>query len=623
MRRTRREQRIFPINVRQLTVARVVDVSPGLRRITLTGDQLGAFVTPDGIAVPVLRNEGFDDHVKVIVAGPGQHAPVPPIQVNGHLDWNPPQGRPYAKDYTPRRWDPAAGELDLEFVRHGDGPAASWAESVRVGDPAWIAGPKSSGLLPAGVDWMLAVGDETALPAIGRLLDDAPDDLTLRVLIEIPDARYEVPLADRPRAVVEWVHRGDTPPGASSVLVDALRSLDWPDGEVFAWVAGETLTLKPIRAYLKNDRLVPRDCLDVTGYWRRSEPQPPAVADDASAVSDEVPAGEDDGHDRLHALADLVGPYALRAAVTCGLIEALDGRTATISDLAAATGTHAPTLASLARVLALRGVLEAADLGGPTAYGLGPLGPEIVEDEHSLAAYHLDGPSAVRDLAVAGLAGVLADGRPGADRAGRTPTSRLADDHGLAGAWWRQEQDEFAWPAPSIADHLDWGRHATVVGMGARSLVALVAIARTHLGVRPVLVDLPSMRTVVAGEVDPDIAERLAWVDQSPLAVPPAGGGAVLAVQTLERLGDTDAAAIASALLSGDAMEVVFVEQVVDGAEDDEDVVVADLLSRCAFGAGVRTIDQVAAVLTAAGAASVEVIDIGWERRLFRVTTTA
>lgn len=619
MPRTRREQRIFPINVRQLAVARVVDLSPGLRRITLTGEQLGAFVTDDGIGVPSLRNEGFDDHVKVIVAGPGQDAPVPPIQVNGHLDWDPPQGRPHAKDYTPRRWDPEAGEIDLEFVRHGDGPAAGWAETVEVGDPAWIAGPKSSGLLPTGVDWMLAVGDETALPAIGRLLDDAPDDLPLRVLIEVPDAGHEVPLADRPDAVVRWVHRGAAEPGTSSVLLDALREMEWPDGEVYAWVAGETLTLKPIRAHLKNDRLVPRDCLDVTGYWRRSEPRVAERADGAPAAERPVADDSDeDVHERLHALADVVGPYALRAAVTCGLIEALDGRRASVAELAAATGAHAPTLASLARVLAARGVLDADHAAAPATYGLGRLGQELVEDQHSLAEYHLDGPAAARDLAVAGLATVLADGRPGRDATGRTLASRLAGDAGLAAGWWRREHEEFVWPAPSIADHLDWGRHASVTGMGVRSLAALVAIARTHPGVRPVMADLPSMRATMAEEVGPDVVDRLAWVEQSPLSVPPTGGGAVIAVQTLERLADADAAAAASALLSGDAAEVVFVERVLDGAEDDEDLAVEDLLARCGFGVGVRTIDRILSVLAAAGASDIDVIDVGWERRLFR-----
>ncbi|MFT4217986.1 MAG: SIP domain-containing protein [Micropruina sp.] len=623
MPRTCREQRTFPINVRRLRVARIVDLSPGLRRITLTGEQLGAFSTEDGIAVPPLRSEGFDDHVKVIVAGPGQDAPVPPIQVPGHLNWAPPGGRPHAKDYTPRRWDPVAGELDLEFVRHGDGAAARWAETVAVGDPAWIAGPKSSALLPTGIDWLLVAGDETALPAIGRLLDEVPDDLPLRVLIEVPDARYEVPLPQRPLAVVQWVHRGAAAPGTSGVLADAVRNLAWLDGQVYAWVAGEASTIKPIRTHLKNDRLLPREQFEVTGYWRRSERH--AVADtgpvppghDIADVADDEP----DVHEQLHRLADLVGPYALRAAVTCGLIEALDGQTSALDELAEAIGSHRPTLEALVRVLVAREVLEeVADAAGPARYGLGPIGQEIAEDEHSLQEYHLDGAVAARDLVIGGLRGTLADGRAAVGADGRNLAARLAGDPALAADWWRAEQDLFRWPAPSIAERYDWSQHDAVAGLGVRSVEAVVAIARAHPRIRPMVVDLPSQRAGVEPELlVPDLAGRLEWVEQAPLTPPADGGTVLLMVQALERLADEDAVAVVRSLLGGGPREIVLVEEVSDELAHEEEFAEADLLARCAFGVGIRSADRVAGLLSAAGASTIEVVDIGWDRRLFSI----
>jgi len=634
MPRTRREQRTFPINVRRLTVSRVVDLSPGLRRITLTGEQLRAFVTDDGIEVPPLRNDGFDDHVKLIVAGPDQEAPVPPIQLHGHLNWDPPGGRPHAKDYTPRRWDPDAGELDLEFVRHGDGPAARWAEQVEIGDPVWIAGPKSSALLPTEVDWILAVGDETALPAIGRLLDDVPDGLAVRVLVEVPDERYEIALPQRRDCEVHWVHRGAAEAGTSEVLLQAVRELPWLDGQVYAWVAGEALTIKPIRAHLKNERSVPRDCLDVTGYWRRTErhveptaPHPAAAPAGPEGV--EVEAGEAhemvdsheevDVHEQLHELADLVGPYALRAAVTCGLVEFLDGRSATIAELVEATGTHRPTLAALVGVLVDRGVLETVAGADPQRYGLGPIGQEIVEDEHSLAEYHLDGAAAALALAVSGLDHTLVTGAPAPGRDGRTVATRLADEPGLAVEWWRLEQDELRWPAPSIAQHLDWSQYATVVGLGAFSTDAVLEIARAAPDIRPVVVELPSLRAAVAAElVASDVSSRLEWIEQPPSVVPAVDDGVVLAVQRLERLPDADATAVVRTLV-GSGVDVVVVERVADDADAEEEFAEEELVARCAFGVGPRTADEVVGLLTAGGAAEVEVIDIGWDRRMFRL----
>nr|GFD30456.1 hypothetical protein [Tanacetum cinerariifolium] len=52
--------------------------------------------------------------------------------------------KPAMRDYTPRRYDAASGELDIDFVLHGDGPAATWAAQAAVGQHLYIAGPRGS-----------------------------------------------------------------------------------------------------------------------------------------------------------------------------------------------------------------------------------------------------------------------------------------------------------------------------------------------------------------------------------------------------------------------------------------------------------------------------------------------
>ncbi|MFT4167252.1 MAG: siderophore-interacting protein [Microlunatus sp.] len=607
MPRQRREQLTFPINIRRLEVRRILDLGPGMRRLTLAGDQLGGFVTDDGIAVPPLRNEGFDDHVKLIVPGPGQAAPVPPIQVEGHLNWDPPGGRPNAKDYTPRRYDPSAGEIDLDFVRHGTGCASTWAEQVAVGDPAWIAGPKSSALLPRDVDWLLVGGDETALPAIGRLLEELPAGLPARVFVEVADAAHEIELPTREGVEVHWLHRGATPAGRSDVLEQAIRAMDWPAGEVYAWLAGEAVTLKPLRTFLKIERQVPRDCLEVTGYWRRRETVGiPATEEEAvDEVSD---------HDRLHDLADLTGAYALRAAVTCGLIEALDGRTATLAELAERTRSRPAVLSALARLLVRLEVLSHAD----GRFGLGPLGAELVEDEEELAEYDLTGPRSALELSVAGLLDTLRDGRAAPDRAGLTIAERADRDSRFAAAARAETEEEGRWPAPSIASHLDWSNYGTVVGLGPASGQAMASILREHPGVRGVLADLPSGLAVVRDTiVETAFADRLELVEQSPFGPVPAGD-VLLAVELLERLPDADATVVLRQLLTGPTPEVIVVERVTDDEEDD--LAESELLSHCAYGVGLRSLTDLIALATSAGAETVETIEIGWDRRLLRLT---
>ena len=72
------------------------------------------------------------------------------------------------REYTPRRIDLVANELDIDFVLHGDGPASTWAAQAAPGQTLDIAGPRASMVVPDLFDSYLLIGDETAIPAIGR-----------------------------------------------------------------------------------------------------------------------------------------------------------------------------------------------------------------------------------------------------------------------------------------------------------------------------------------------------------------------------------------------------------------------------------------------------------------------
>lgn len=260
MARTRREAVALPTILRELEVLRVADVTPTTRRVTLGGDQLAEFAVAGGMA-PAFRSDGFDDHVKLLVPLVGTDRPPLPVQGPDRLEWGGAGGRPVAKDYTPRRFDAAAGELDLDFVLHEGGFAAGWARRVRPGEPAWIVGPTRSLLLPEGIERLVLAADETGLPAVGRLLDEWPGGFTADVVIEVAVAEGIQDLPTPSDVRLHWVHGTDA-------WTAAVEALDWPDVPTFCWVAGESAASRRLRRHLADDRRVPRDCLDVTGYWR-------------------------------------------------------------------------------------------------------------------------------------------------------------------------------------------------------------------------------------------------------------------------------------------------------------------------------------------------------------------
>ena len=130
-----------PLKFRLLQVTRVQPLTPHLIRVTFTGDDLHDF-----------ESASFDDHIKVFFPAPGADRPVlPDAGPNGPV-FPEDQPRPVARDFTPRRYDRAARELDIEFAMHEAGPAATWAAQAKVGQYLGVGGPRGSLVIPTGFD---------------------------------------------------------------------------------------------------------------------------------------------------------------------------------------------------------------------------------------------------------------------------------------------------------------------------------------------------------------------------------------------------------------------------------------------------------------------------------------
>lgn len=241
-----------PVDV--LTVTAVADVTPSVRRVVLAG-------TADAVAAG-------GPTVNLLVPRVGDAAPRwPSVARDGRIVWPLGAHGVSLRSYTARRQDPAAGELEIDFVLHGDGPAAAWATAAGPGDLLGVAGAGDLGDRPAG--WLLLAGDETSLPAISRILAAAPDTTSGVALLEVAGPQEEQPLPAPAGVEVRWLHRGSIPPGESTLLADAVAALDRPAGDdVFAWVAAESGAVRTIRADLRGRWGLGRAQHHAIGYWR-------------------------------------------------------------------------------------------------------------------------------------------------------------------------------------------------------------------------------------------------------------------------------------------------------------------------------------------------------------------
>lgn len=219
------------LKFRDLVVRRVERPSPHLVAVTLAGDSLAGF-----------RSPSFDDHVAVFFDTGG--------------------AAPARRDYTPRRFDPAAGELTLEFVLHGDGPAAAWAAQAQPGQALRIAGPRGSFVVPTDYAWQLLVGDATALPAVARRLEEMPAGARLIVWLQVPDPADRRLPASAADVELRWFDD-------DAQVLAAARDWALPAGEGYVWGGGEAACMAELRRILVEEKGHDKRAIRAAAYWRR------------------------------------------------------------------------------------------------------------------------------------------------------------------------------------------------------------------------------------------------------------------------------------------------------------------------------------------------------------------
>lgn len=249
------------VKPRLLRVCRVTQLTPSMRRITLTGPDLKGFVS-----------SSFEDHVKLFLpASPGAKPVMPTIGAKGLL-FPENETHPIMRDYTPRSYDAAAQELDIDFVLNHKGPATDWAVLAKPGDYLGIGGPRGSFLIPKEYDWHLLIGDETALPAIGRRLAELPEGKQAIAVIKTRTLEGKINFGTPCRLTAQWVVDDEPSQNGADALERAVRDTKLPQGNGFVWAAGEYTDIKCIREYLVNEQGVDKSRIRAASYWRKATP---------------------------------------------------------------------------------------------------------------------------------------------------------------------------------------------------------------------------------------------------------------------------------------------------------------------------------------------------------------
>ena len=302
--------------ITEAEVHSVTRLSPAFVRVELASP---AFVD--------LGEDGYDTRFKVILPGPTGALPtIPPVPEEYYpaLMAAPDDVRSPMRTYTIRDVVRDGDDVRLvvdfvvhEEVGHGLGPACRWALAARRGDVIQVVAPHRRSSYggtefdAAGRTHLLLIGDETAVPALGRILADVGPGHTGEVFVEVPTAADILDLPAPEGFEMQWFPRNDAaygrrivqqvrrhlglPPATDFEALPELpsdldidvwetprysaagedleeqlraRSVGHDLEDTYAWIAGESWMVKALRRTLVTELGLDRAQVAFMGYWR-------------------------------------------------------------------------------------------------------------------------------------------------------------------------------------------------------------------------------------------------------------------------------------------------------------------------------------------------------------------
>ena len=300
-------------------VEAVERVSPNFVRVTLGGEELRGVGNPD---------RTLDQRIKLVFPpASGALARIPSDASDWYAAWLaiPEELRGTMRTYSIRRIElesDGTTRLVIDFVLHlaegATGPASLWASGAAPGDELLVVAPRrgrhdAGGIefAPGGAERIVLAGDETAAPAIARIIEELPGHAIGTAFIEVPCAEDRLGIVAPAGVDVRWLPREGAEHG-TALIPEVLAHVgervlppivDDPDAEAlvwetplyssaeagtagdggseepaatapdphdeYFWIAGESGVVTTLRRHLVRDHGIARTQVAFMGYWRR------------------------------------------------------------------------------------------------------------------------------------------------------------------------------------------------------------------------------------------------------------------------------------------------------------------------------------------------------------------
>lgn len=223
-----------PLNFAAATVRRVWRVAPHFLRVELD------------CADTRRLDAGRGMHFSLLLPPEGRKPIWPRLDDDGRTVMPAGKDRLHRAVYTFVDLDPRRGRFSFDIFEHEGGRITGWARAAQPGQAVGISGP-GGGEFPPGQDLLIA-GDETALPAIRRILGHSGADRCGRVIVEVGTPEDICEIARPAGMTLRWCVRS-----RNETLWDVLATEPPPaakDG--YVWIAAEKRLVKQAKARFRD-----------------------------------------------------------------------------------------------------------------------------------------------------------------------------------------------------------------------------------------------------------------------------------------------------------------------------------------------------------------------------------
>ena len=222
-------------NKRLTHVSQVIDLSPHLRRIVVTGDSLKDFP---------IDQEG--SYVKIV------------LQKEGEV---------VMRSYTIRLFDREKNELSLDFVinRH-QGPATDWAQNAKIGDSIGIAGPGPMKITNYDHHSYLLVGDLTSMNALNGYIPKFKKEADIKAIIAVPNRKDIIKMDYDDSRNTLWFIEDEATMTLEETVLEAAKHMA-KDSHVFLGL--EARSIRALRPVLQEEIGFDRLNIFAVGYWKK------------------------------------------------------------------------------------------------------------------------------------------------------------------------------------------------------------------------------------------------------------------------------------------------------------------------------------------------------------------